>query len=183
MSRWISTGVLAVAVSFLFLGCAQQQSATAAAVEEKVYTVTPAAVSVKVGIIKGELSDMKVSERVEQGSGKVVSPAKLSGMVKLKNTSADQTVRLLAGKIQYLDAQGQAIKLEDSRAEPALKFSTYGNEQLGPGQDTSQALEVEFPAEALKAKRLKDIRMELTYIPSPYREEKVDFTVSIGQSK
>jgi len=39
---------------------------------------------------------------------------------------------------------------------------------------------VAFPAEALKAKKLKEIYLELAYIPSPYREESVHFTVSIG---
>ena len=37
-----------------------------------------------------------------------------------------------------------------------------------PGQEASQPLDVDFPAEALKAKKLKEIRLELAYIPSPY---------------
>jgi hypothetical protein len=41
-------------------------------------------------------------------------------------------------------------------------------------------MDVEFPAEALKAKKLKEIRLELAEIPSPYREESVNFIVSIG---
>jgi len=39
---------------------------------------------------------------------------------------------------------------------------------------------VDFPAEALKAKTLKEIRLELAYIPSPYKEETVNLPVSIG---
>ncbi len=31
-----------------------------------------------------------------------------------------------------------------------------------------------------KAKKLKEIRLELAYIPSPYKEESVSFTVAIG---
>jgi hypothetical protein len=85
------------------------------------------------------------------------------------------------GKILYIDAQGQPIKLEET--EPVIKFATYGSERLDPGQDATQSLDVEFPAEALKAKKLKEIRLELAYIPSPYREESSDFTVSIGAGK
>jgi len=136
---------------------------------------------VKAGIITGEVTELKVMERVEQGSDRVVSPAKLTGTLKLKNTSANQTVRLVAGKILYIDAQGQPIKLEESRAEPVVTFSAYGGgERLDPGQDGTQSLDVHFPAEALKAKKLKEIRLELAYIPSPYREESINFTVSIG---
>ena len=52
-----------------------------------------------------------------------------------------------------------------------------------PGQEATQSLDVEFPAEALKAKRLKEIRLEFAYIPSPYQEEMVSFAVSIGAGK
>lgn len=40
-----------------------------------------------------------------------------------------------------------------------------------------------FPAEALKAKKLKEIRLELAYIPSPYLEETIDFTVSVNEGR
>ncbi len=180
MRQWIEFTILAAAVAAMTLGCSQQPSGTAAVIEEKTYTVTPASVKVKAGIVTGEVTEMKVTERVEKSSGRVVSPAKLTGTLKLKNTSANQTVRLVAGKIQYIDAQGQPIKLEEARTEPTLKFATYGPERLDPGQDATQSLDVEFPAEALKAKKLKEIRLDLAYIPSPYTEETVNFTVAIG---
>jgi len=183
MSKWTGVTILAAVVAVMTLGCSQGPSGTAAVIEDKTYTVTPASVTVKAGIVTGEVTEMKVTERVEKGSGSVVSPAKLTGTLKLKNTSANQTVRLVAGKILYIDAQGQPIKLEAARTEPTVKFATYGKEQLDPGQDATQSLDVEFPAEALKAKKLKEIRLELAYIPSPYREEMINFTVSIGEGK
>jgi hypothetical protein len=124
-----------------------------------------------------------VAERIEKGSDRIVAAAKLTGMLRLKNTSANQTVRLLEGKLLYIDAQGQPIKLEDGRAEPTFKFSMSGSERLDPGQEALQSLDVEFPAEALKAKQLKEIRLEFAYIPSSYREETVNFAVSIGAGK
>ena len=121
-------------------------------------------------------------ERVEEGSGRVVSPAKLIGKLVLKNISADQTVRLIGGKISYIDAQGQPIKLEDNRTEPTIKIaSSYGSsERLDPGQDVTQVVDAEFPAAALKTKKLKEIRLELSYIPTPFKQETLNFTVSIG---
>lgn len=38
-------------------------------------------------------------------------------------------------------------------------------------------------AQALKANTLKEIRLEFAYIPSPYREDTVNFIVSIGEGK
>ncbi len=183
MSKWVGLTLGAAAVAVITLGCSQGPSGTAAVIEDKTYTVTPASVAVKAGIVTGEVTEMKVTERVEKGSGRVVSAAKLTGTLKLKNTSANETVRLIAGKIQYIDVQGQSIKLEETRTEPTIKFATYGSERLDPGQEATQSLDVEFPAEALKAKKLKEIRLELTYIPSPFKEETVNFTVSIGAGK
>jgi hypothetical protein len=178
--KWWIGAALVAAVAWMALGRSPQPAATAAMIEDKTYTVTPAAMKVRAGIVTGEVTEMKVTERVEQGSGRVVSPAKLTAKVVLKNSSANQTLRLVGGKIQYLDAQGQPIKLEESRTEPTLRFATYGSDRLDPGQEATQSLDVDFPAEALKAKKLKEIRLELAYIPSAYHEETVDFIVSIS---
>ncbi len=180
--QWLGVTMAAAALA-MTVGCSQGTPATAAVIEDKVYPVTPASVTVKAGIVTGEVTEMKVTERVEQGAGRVVSPAKLSGTLRLKNTSADQTVRLVAGKLEYLDAQGRLIKLEEARTEPSFTFSSYSTERLDPGQETTQSLDAEFPAEALKAKKLNEIRLEIAYIPSPYKEETVNFTVSIGAGK
>ena len=180
MWKWVGVTIAATAVAAMTLGCSQQPSGTAAVIEDKVYTVTPASVTVKAGIVTGDVTEMKVTERVEKGSDRIVSPAKLTGKLVLKNSSTNQTVRLVAGKIQYIDTQGQPIKVSETQTEPTIKFATYGAEQLGPGQDATQSLDVDFPAEALKAKKLKEIRLELAYIPSPYKEETINFTVAIG---
>jgi hypothetical protein len=177
---WIGAALVAVVV-WMVLGRTHEPAATASqAVEDKTYTVTPAAMKVKAGIVTGDVTELKITERVEKGSGRVISPAKLTAKVVLKNSSSNQTVRLVSGKILYIDARGRPIKLEETRTEPALKFQTYGSERLDPGQEATQTLDVDFPAEALKAQKLKEIRLELAYIPSAYREETVNFTVSIG---
>src|SRR6267143_1412147 len=176
--------ILAFAAGLLIttLGCSPAPSAVAAVIKDKVYTVNPNSVKVTAGIVTGELTEMQVTERIEEGSGRVTNPAKLTGKLALKNISADQTVRLVGGKILYIDVQGRPIKLEANRTEPTIKgASTYGSsERLDPGQDATQTVDVEFPVEALKAKKLKEIRLELSYIPSPFKEQKLNFTVSIG---
>jgi uncharacterized membrane protein YeaQ/YmgE (transglycosylase-associated protein family) len=181
MWRWGFGAALVVAVIWMTLAPAPQPAATAAVIDDKTYTVTPAAMKVKAGVVTGEVTEMKVTERVEQGSGRIASAAKLTARLVLKNGSTNQTVRLVGGKIQYIDGHGQPIKLEDARTEPTLKFSS--SERLDPGQETTESLDVEFPAAALKAKTLGQIRLELAYVPSPYREETFNFAVSIGETK
>ena len=181
---WIrASGVLVAGAAVTMLaGCSPQPSVRAATINDKVYTVTPDAIKVKAGIVVGEVTELKVTERVEEGSGRVAAPAKLSGKLVLRNVSADQTVRLVGGALVYIDSQGKTIQLEDNRTAPNLKLSaSYGApDRLDPGQDAAHVLDVEFPVEALKAKKLKEIRLDLSYIPSPYKAETLKFVVSIG---
>jgi len=172
----------AVLTATTVVGCSKQESAATPVVNDKVYSVTPDSAKVVAGIVTGELTEMKVTERVEEGTGRVVDPAKLTGKLVLKNTSADQTVRLIAGNILYIDVQGQPIKLKEGRTEPTISIaSSYGSaERLDPGKEVTQTVDANFPVEALKAKKLKEIRLGLSYIPSPFMEEKLDFTVSIA---
>ena len=149
-------------------------------IEDKVYPVTPPSIVVKSGMITGEVSDLKVTQRVEKGVDRVISPARLTGTLRLQNTSANRTVRLVEGKVRFIDAQGQAIRPGAGGTDPIVKFARHGHEWLDPDQDASYVLDVEFPVDALQANRLKEIRLELVYIPSPFREETVNFAVSIG---
>jgi len=157
---------------------AQQPTAIAAVTEDKTYAVTPSTMKLKAGIVTGEVTDMKVTERVEQGSGRVVATAKLTARIALKNSSTNQSVRLVTGTILYIDTKGQPIKLEDNRADPIVKFAS--SDRLDPGQETTESVDVDFPASALKASALKTIRLDLVYIPSSYRAETVNLPVSIG---
>jgi hypothetical protein len=72
------------------------------AVEDKIYAVTPASMTVKTGMITGEVIGLKVTERVERGSDRVVSPARLTGTLRLQNTSANRTVRLVQGRLLFM---------------------------------------------------------------------------------
>jgi hypothetical protein len=173
---------LAAAVLAALTACTPPAPQNRPVVNDKTYAVTPAELTVKGGLMTGALTEMKVVERVEEGSGRVEQPAKLTGKLVLTNASKDQSLRLLGGKVIYVDLQGKPIPLEDKRTEPTLKApNAYGSqERLDPGQESTQAVEAEFPAEALKMKRLKEIRLELLYIPSAYRQETMNFGVSIA---
>ena len=175
---WLAGGLLAPGLA----ACSQQdQGGTVPQVEDKSFPVTPGTATVKAAFLTGELQDLRVTERVEKGSGKVVDPPKLRATLKLKNSSENQAARLIAGKIEYADAQGKLIPLAEGRGDTSFKFYSYGPDRLDPGLETSQSIEVPFPAAPLKDKTLRDIRLELSYIPTPYKEETVHIQVSLGK--
>jgi hypothetical protein len=182
MDMWKLT-LVACAVSAALLGCTPKPMGTASVIEDKTYAVTPPAITVKTGIVTAELTEMKVTERVEKDSNRVETPAKLTGKLKLQNSSPDQTVRLISGKMVYLDMNGQPIKVEEARTEPVIRFTSVSSSQLDPGQDATQSIDVDFPAEALKARKLKEIRIDLVYAPTAYRQETAKAAVSIGRSE
>src|SRR3990170_2300640 len=80
-AMWTRVGVIMVtlAVATITLGCSQQSARTASTTEEKTYTVTPGSVAVKAGILTGEVTEMKITERIEKSADHVVSAAKLTG--------------------------------------------------------------------------------------------------------
>ena len=146
-TRLVGMLVTAAGAAMAF-GCSPRLEVPAVVIEDKVFTATPASVQPKAGIVTGEVADMKVAERIEKGSGSVVSPAKLTGELKLRNSSTDQTVRFFEGKIQFIDAQGQPIRNDEKRIEPTVKRPTYSaTERLDPGRDAPKPWNVDFPAE------------------------------------
>lgn len=175
---WWGAGLVAMTLA----ACSQQSGQTASAqpsVEEKTFTLTPGSSSVKVSFLTGQLVDLKVSERVERGTGKIVDPPELRGTLKLKNGSADQSARLISGKIIYVDTAGNPILLPKDRGDTSFTFSAYETSRLDPGMETSQAIDVPFPAAALKGNDIRDVRLELTFLPTPYRAETVDIPVAL----
>jgi uncharacterized membrane protein YeaQ/YmgE (transglycosylase-associated protein family) len=178
--RWGLGAAIVGGILWMALTPAVPPPATAAPVQDKTYTVTPPATKVQTGIVLAELADLKVTERVEEGSGNIVTPAKLTGRLVLTNTSRDQTVRLVSGKLRYVDAAGRPITLEDMRTEPMIKFAASGSDRLDPGQEVTESVEVDFPASALTESTLKAIHVDLVYIPSAYREASARFGVAIG---
>jgi len=154
-------------------GCGRQEASEAPRIEEKVFSMNPMAAPVRVAFLTGELTDLKVVERVNAQTGEVVEAPKLRGTLKLKNGSSDQTARLLAGEVEYLDGAGKPIALANERTDTSFRFSSYQADRLDPGMATSHDIDVPFPAAALNGQMLADVRLNLTYIPAPYREESV----------
>src|SRR3989442_8531613 len=142
---WVATPAIRVEA---FSGGPGLASASVA-LEGTTYAVTPAAAEVHAGIIAGEITGMRVVQRVERSSDRLISPPRLMGALRLWSSSETHSVRLVAAKIQYLHDQSRPMKLEDSRIEETFRFATYGSERLHPGQKAIQALNFPLPPDAV----------------------------------
>ena len=186
MMTWKSLPVVLgsiLALAATLTACARQEASTSPRIVDRTFALTPGTVPVQISFLKGELAGLKVLERVNETTNEVVDQPKLYGTLKLKNTTADRAVRLVSGKIEYADVAGQPISLAKDRTDTSFKFYTYQTDRLDPGMETSQGIDVPFPAAALAATKLGDLRLELTYVAMPYHEETVALAVSVAKSK
>lgn len=152
--------------------------AAAPQIDAKTILLKPHVTFVKASFLTGELQDMRVTERVEHGTGKMADTPVFRATLTITNDSEDQAARLLGGKIEYIDPEGKRIPA------PHTTFTFIGvpSDRLDPGRRTSQVIEVPFPAAALKPNGLWQVSLELTYLPLPYREDTANIPVYLGTS-
>ena len=171
-----------LAIGAALAGCAPPQTEKAVVIEDRVHAVSPSASAFKAGPLTGTLTDLKVIERVKQGTDRVDTPAKLNAQLKLENPSRDQTIRVIGGRLLFIDYRGEAIPLATGRTESTFTWSSSrsATERLDPGMNETQAIDVNFPVIALKDNNLKEIRVELTYIPSAFAQNTVGFKATVN---
>jgi hypothetical protein len=165
------------------LACSSQPSADIPRIEEKTFAVTPVTVPVHVGVLAGQLKELTVVQRVNAETGEVVYAPQMRGTLVLKNTSTDQSVRVVDGEVEYLDDSGAPIPLAQGRTDTRLRLSTYSTGQLDPGAEMSHSVDVPFPAPALKDEALAEVRLNVSYVPAPYREVSVDVPVALAERR
>ena len=155
---------------------AGQRAASSAPIDEKTIPLKPSVAFVKASFLTGELQALRVAERIERRTGKMVGTPVFRATLTVTNDSENQAARLLGGKIEYIDPEGKQIPI----AHTAFPFIGVPTDRLDPGMRTSQVIEVPFPAAALKPHAIREVRLELTYLPIPYREDTVSIPVSVG---
>jgi hypothetical protein len=175
----------AAAAAAALAGCSHKGPETAAPqIDEKTFALTPGSIKVKSGIVGGELRDMKVTERVEEGTGRIDYGPRLSGRLVLRNLSTDQSVLVDGGKLVFADSADKAIPLGADVTPPAVRLGeSYGSSasRLDPGQELTRDVDVDFPAEALKPGRLHEISVQLKYTAAPFKRDLLQFPVALGQ--
>ncbi len=151
-------------------------SAASIKIDARTIPLKPQVTFVKASFLTGELQGLRVTEGVEHKTGKLVTPPVLRATLTVTNDSQHQTARLLGGKIEYLDPAGQQIAI----AHTSFAFIGTPTNRLDPGMQTSQVVEVPFPPAALKPNGLREVSLQLTYLPGPYQVDTVNIPVYLG---
>ena len=172
---WWGTVIFLLAIATLS-HAAGQSAASASPVDEKTIPLKPSVTFVKASFLMGELQDLRVTERVERGTGKVMGAPMLRATLTVTNDSRNQAARLIGGTIEYIDSVGKQIPV----AHTTFPFIGVPTDRLDPSMHTSQVIEVPFPPAALKPNALREVSLELTYLPIPYRKDTVNIPVYLG---
>lgn len=143
---------------------------------EKVIPLKPSITFVKASFLTGEIDGLRVVERVQPGTGKVIGEPRLEATLTVSNDSRDQAARLLGGKIGYVDGTGKMIRM----AGTGFVFTTAARDRLDPGEKVSQPIQIAFPPTALKSDGLRELSLELTFLPIPYETDTVNVPVYLG---
>ena len=172
-----------VAVAMLLFGIWSQRFAHSAAlapsVEVRTVALQPARIPVATASFAGDLESVTVISRVDKKTGKLVDSPDLRATLRLRNATADQALRLLSGTVEYMGADGAQIPLAKDQGHSGFSFFPDQQSDVLPGQAMSQVIRVPFPAAALKANTLRDIRLHVTYRATPYRNETMDSPVTL----
>jgi len=155
---------------------AGRTAASSTPIDEKTIPLKPSVTFVKASFLTGELQALRVAEPVEHRTGKTMGTPVFRATLTVTNDSENQAARLLGGKIEYIDSEGKLIPM----AHTTFPFIGVPTDRLDPGMHTFQVIEVPFPAAALKPNAIREVRLELIYLPIPYREDTVSIPVYLG---
>jgi len=125
------------------------------------------------------MEGLAVTTRIDKKTGKLMESPDLRAKLELRNTTVDQALRLLSGTVEYLGVGGAQIPLTKEQGSSGFSFFPEQQDDILPGQAMSQMIRVPFPAAALKANTLRNIRLHLTYRATPYKNETVESPVTL----
>jgi hypothetical protein len=174
------TGLLVLVIAIWGLHQGQSQASSPSPTQVKTIVLRPDSVPVVAGGLTGEMEQLRVTERVERKTGKILGEPDLRGVLQLSNTSTNLVIRPIAGSVEYVDGGGTGIPLAKDQGTTAFTIYTERSGGLRPGEQTSQVIDVPFPADALKAHRLQDVRLHLTYLSTPYAKITINGPVVLG---
>ena len=122
-----------------------------------------------------ELSDLRVITVVDTASKEIVETPTLKGNIKITNKSKD-ILDIQAVTFEYLDEAGKPIPFKpEEKIDKVYPFW----KALQPEGVTEGSLDVTIPMNAIKEKSLRNIEVNLVYVPSPLKRETLTLSEKI----
>jgi len=169
-------GALIVGTALIASGCPQQTKVEEPAREEVSLALKPPMIERQGPTLTIAVTDLRIVQTVEKGTGKVVVPPHLRGMMRITNRSPREAVHIETIRLEYLNRAGKAVGDATVRLTP---WMVGGGEKLEPEKALERELDVTLPEELVREKGLAAIRVAVAHVPWRTRDEVVRAAVRL----
>jgi hypothetical protein len=154
-----------------FLGCTTEKKSEAPKQEQVTKTLVPPKAEVKGQNFLLELSELQVVMLMDKASKEITETPNLKGRIKITNQSNDN-LEIQGITLEYLDQAGKPIPFTSGEK---ISKATIVLQAIKPGETTEGSLDATIPRMAIKEKALGKIEVNLVYVPTLLKREKLSF--------
>ncbi len=165
--------ILSLAVGFL--GCTTEKKSEAPQKEQVVKNLVPPKAEVKGQNFLLELSELQVVTLMDKASKEITETPNLKGRIKITNQSSDN-LEIQGITLEYLDQAGKPIPFTSGEK---ISKATIMLQAIKPGEITEGSIDATIPRMAIKEKALGKIEVNLVYVPTLLKRERLSFSQKV----
>ena len=158
-----------------FLGCTTEKKSEAPKQEQVSKNLVPPKADVKGQNFLLELSELQVVMLTDKASKEITETPSLRGRIKITNQSSDN-LEIQGITLEYLDQAGKPIPFSSGEK---ISKATIVLQAIKPGEITEGSIDATIPRTAVKEKALGKIEVNLVYVPTLLKREKLSFSQKV----
>jgi hypothetical protein len=166
---------LTLSLAVGFLGCTKEQKSEAPKQEQVTKNLVPPKAEVKGQNFLLELTELQVVMMVDKASKEITETPSLKGHVKITNQSNDN-LEIQGITLEYLNQAGKPIPFTSGEK---ISQATVMLKAVKPGEITEGSIDATIPRMAVKEKALGKIEVNLVYIPTLLKRERLSFSQKV----
>ncbi|MBA4395135.1 MAG: hypothetical protein C0407_16415 [Desulfobacca sp.] len=166
---------LTLSLTLGLLGCTTEKKGEAPKQGQVTKNLVPPKTDVKGQNFLLELNELQVEMMVDNASKEITETPKLKGRIKITNQSNDN-LEIQGITLEYLDKAGKPIPFTSGEK---ISKATVMLQAVKPGEITEGSIDATIPRMAIKEKALGKIEVNLVYIPTLLKREKLSFSQKV----
>jgi hypothetical protein len=166
---------LTLSLAVGFLGCTTEKKSEAPQKEQVTKNLVPPKAEIKGQNFLLELSELQVVMLTDKASKEITETPSLKGRIKITNQSNDN-LEIQGITLEYLDQAGKPIPFTSGEK---ISKATIVLQAIKPGETTEGSIDATIPRMAVKEKALGKIDVNLVYIPTLLKREKLSFSQKV----
>jgi hypothetical protein len=158
-----------------FLGCTKEQKSEAPKQEQVTKNLVPPKAEIKGLNFLLELSELQVVMMMDKASKEIIDTPNLKGRIKITNQSNDN-LEIQGITLEYLDQAGKPIPFASGEK---ISKATIVLQAIKPKEITEGSIDATIPRMAVKEKALGKIEVNLVYVPTLLKREKLSLSQKV----